>query len=139
MRAGFGIIPAIYQTIADGSQMSLWPSGQQPRDYLFIDDFLSAFLALLSAPMPQAGTRVFNLGSGFNASVPELIALAELITQKICKTNTSSANQRDSAIALPSSAAFKRAFDWRAEVALEAGMARAFAFLAKDGARGLDD
>jgi UDP-glucose 4-epimerase len=134
MRAGFGIIPAIYQTIADGSQMSLWPSSRQPRDYLYIDDFLSAFLALLSAPLPMPGpmssTRVFNLGSGFNASVPELIAHAESITQKTCKTNLAQASQRDSTIALPSSAAFQRAFDWHAKVGLQAGIARTFAVLA---------
>lgn len=134
MRAGFGIIPAIYQTIADGSQMSLWPSSQQPRDYLFIDDFLSALLALLGAQVPMPGPtssmRVFNLGSGFNASVPELIALAESITQKTCRTNATRASQRDSGIALPSTVAFQLAFDWRAEVAVEEGMARTFSDLA---------
>lgn len=130
MRVGFGIIPAIYQTMTSDAVMSLWPSSQQPRDYLYIDDFLDAFLALTSAPAPQAGTQVFNLGSDFSANVPELIAIAETTLRKTCRTSVQLAHSRDPKIALPSAAAFRSAFNWRAQVGLEEGIARTFLDLA---------
>jgi len=140
MRAGFGIVPAIYQTLAADAVMSLWPSSRQPRDYLFIDDFLSALLALLSAPVPKALTQVFNLGSGVNASVPELIVIAKALLQKNSaqtppsqnsfKTSAPFAQLRDAEIALPTAVAFQQAFNWRAQVSLKEGIARTFAYLA---------
>jgi len=135
IRAGFGIIPAIYQAMAAGSAMSLWPSSRQPRDYLFIDDFLSALSALLSAPAPRAAIQVFNLGSGSNASVPELMAIAEalvqnLFAQNVCEASVGAAQLRDAEIALPSAAAFQQTFNWRAQITLEAGIAKTFEYLA---------
>jgi UDP-glucose 4-epimerase len=64
--------------VLDGLPINIWGDGKQGRDYLYIDDFLSAVGACLKKPIN--GFRRLNIGSGENIS---LVDTAELIIKTL--------------------------------------------------------
>jgi UDP-glucose 4-epimerase len=81
-RAGFGIIPTIFNNILNDEILQIWGDGETVRDYLFIHDFIGLCLKLLSLPPSDgtSGAEVFNVGSGQGTSLNELCELVEKVT-----------------------------------------------------------
>jgi UDP-glucose 4-epimerase len=77
VRAGFGVVPAIYLALSTGLPFEMWPGSDVRKDYLYIDDFIDALLRVLLGEPPKAGeVRVLNVASGYCASVPEIFDLS---------------------------------------------------------------
>jgi UDP-glucose 4-epimerase len=58
--------------------------GSVVRDYMYIDDFCAAVIALLELPVWNA---TFNIGSGHGTSISEIIWLAREITGRPLQVN----------------------------------------------------
>jgi nucleoside-diphosphate-sugar epimerase len=72
------IIPEIIQKILDPNAISLNIKDTKPkRDFLYLDDFISALLLSINAPR-----EIFNVGSGKSVSVKEIIEFVFEITGK---------------------------------------------------------
>ncbi|GLQ47107.1 NAD-dependent dehydratase [Dyella lipolytica] len=78
-RAGFGIVPTSFGKIVRGEHLTVWGDGTAIRDYLYIDDFLSLCMAILTSPMPP-GMRVLNAASGIGISLNDLFKVLENVT-----------------------------------------------------------
>src|SRR5262249_52730129 len=63
-----GVVAIFLDAMADGRESAIFGDGGQTRDFVHVDDVVSAVLA-----SPGAG-RVFNVGSGVETSVVELHA-----------------------------------------------------------------
>jgi nucleoside-diphosphate-sugar epimerase len=63
---------------ACGCPIQLFGDGKQSRDFVFVDDAVSAFL-LLSEPCRD---RIYNVGTGIDTSIKSLIAELERLTGK---------------------------------------------------------
>jgi UDP-glucose 4-epimerase len=72
LNVGQGVIGALAQRALRGEPLEVWGSGNARRDYLYIDDFVSAFLALLRY---EGAHSIFNVSSGSDCSVTEIIAM----------------------------------------------------------------
>ena len=68
-----GILPRMISVGRTNEILTIWGDGGCSKDYLWIDDFLLAVEALLDRPI----CGIFNIGSGENFSLVELLALVE--------------------------------------------------------------
>ncbi len=58
-----------------GQPLRLFGSGQQTRDFTFVDDIVAATIAAIGAPSP-----VYNVGGGTPASINEVVELLQQLT-----------------------------------------------------------
>ncbi|GMG88321.1 NAD-dependent epimerase/dehydratase family protein [Biformimicrobium ophioploci] len=83
----FGVLPKLIECAYNRRQFEIIGSGNSSRDYLDVEDLCSAIE--LAAKHPASG--VWNVGSGHETSIYDLIQLVERITKKNIKVaiNTS--------------------------------------------------
>ena len=68
-----GVISIFADKIRNSETIDVFGDGNSKKDYLYIDDFLSAVEGLLVSKV----SGVYNIGSGFEASVNELVRILE--------------------------------------------------------------
>lgn len=66
----FGAVATFAKLTLDGAPISLFGDGGVVRDYIFIDDVISA---LLACRRPEASGEIFNVGSGEGRSLIDVI------------------------------------------------------------------
>ena len=76
-QSGFGLVRTLLEKARSGESVEIWGSGQQVRDFLYIDDLVDACVRLLDAPV-AAG--IFNAGSGMGVSLLGLLDLVRQVT-----------------------------------------------------------
>lgn len=122
-----GVIAIFSERILRGEPCVVFGDGTKTRDYVFVADVAQANLFALSAP-PGA----YNIGTGRETSVLELLALFEQVVKR--KVDVVFAPERKgeiSRIALSVERA-KRAFSWVPRVSLEEGLERTFFWFAEE-------
>ena len=67
-----GVVGVLASRALNGETLEIWGRGDNQRDYLFIDDFVAAVMALLAY---DGDRRVFNVSSGTGRSVLEIISI----------------------------------------------------------------
>ena len=63
--------------LLDGQPLTVFGTGRQTRDYVYVGDVANANLAAATRPLPPTGVlgaRAFNIGTGRETSVLELAA-----------------------------------------------------------------
>lgn len=78
MRVGFGIIRTLLERARDGGTITIWGDGSSVRDYLFIDDMVSACRLALVGP-----NGIYNIGAGVGTSLNELIQQVQEVTGRV--------------------------------------------------------
>ena len=109
----------------------MWGDGSAVRDYLYIDDAVSACVQLIDA---SQATGPFNAGSGISTSIAELTALVGKITGRDLEIVQRPARGTDVRAIVLHSARLSRATGWKALTDLELGLQRTWAWLGKTGA-----
>lgn len=66
------------KAIIEGAPIQLYNEGQYRRDYIYIDDVVSAVIAALD----NEGLHLVNVGSGVSKSILELVVAIEMATGK---------------------------------------------------------
>jgi len=74
-----GAVGRIFQALVKNEAFTIYGQGETVRDYIYIDDFISALLLLA-----QGGEwgQIFNIGTGIGASLKQVIAFCEKISKK---------------------------------------------------------
>jgi UDP-glucose 4-epimerase len=78
---GFGIIRTVFECILQNTSLETWGAGGAKRDYLYIDDFVSACMRVLESD-PLGVVQLFNVSSGYSASINEICATIEELSGK---------------------------------------------------------
>lgn len=78
-RTGFGVVPAAFRCVMDGTPFTIIGDGESVRDYLYIDDFVAACLLSLHAPI-HPGVATFNVASGHAVPLSTLLDTIDLVT-----------------------------------------------------------
>jgi UDP-glucose 4-epimerase len=73
-RSGQGVIAAWMQRLKLGETVEIWGDGNVVRDYIYIDDAVSAILLAMSK---RASRRIFNVGCGVGYSLNQLHEIME--------------------------------------------------------------
>jgi UDP-glucose 4-epimerase len=71
-----GVIAALVGRALAGQMIEIWGDGTVVRDFLHIDDVVSAVFAVLAYDGPH---RIFNVGSGVGRSVNDIVTDLELL------------------------------------------------------------
>lgn len=73
-----GIIPIFYRACHTGSPVKIWGDGSATKDYVHVEDFSEAVVAVLRAGL----SGIYNVASGHSLSITEIIALVEAASRR---------------------------------------------------------
>ena len=124
-----GVLDKVFNKAISGQDITIYGEGNYLRDYIFIDDVVSAFIAA-AENIEQTNGKIFCIGSGqaitLKDAFTKVISLAETITGKRvkCKSVTppdelSSIEYRNAVI---DSSFFKKSTGWAPEYNFESGL-----------------
>ena len=77
-----GIIPIFTEKIIKGESIEIWGTGENRRDYIYIDEVIDAIEAVY---LYKGEHRVFNVGTGSSYSTREIIEKIESVVGKRAK------------------------------------------------------
>lgn len=128
-----GILDKVFQRAISGQGVTIYGDGSYLRDYIFIDDVVSA---LVAAPLNRERTsgRTFCVGSGHGVTIKDafmkVVAIAETITggHVTCEhvkppADSSGIESRNAVI---DSSAYRQATGWAAQYDLDQGLKAAY-------------
>jgi UDP-glucose 4-epimerase len=118
LKSGFGIIRTLLEHLKHGTCMTIWGDGTIVRDYLYIDDLVSACVTVLKEP----STGTFNVGSGHGVSLNALCHLAEKITGKTLNLQYKPARSVDVKEVVLNNTAIRNNYQWQPEFTIEQGI-----------------
>jgi UDP-glucose 4-epimerase len=72
-----GVVNAFLEQARRGEPFQIWGDGSAVRDFLYVDDLLDAFAALLCA---RVSNQTYNLGSGRGHSIKEVAEVVARVT-----------------------------------------------------------
>lgn len=80
-----GVISIVVDRLKNKTEMKIFGDGTQSRDFVYIDDVIQALILIASSK--ESNGQVYNVGTGNESSLLDLIAMTEKITgKKISKT-----------------------------------------------------
>lgn len=88
-----GVVGNWLYSINTGNEVVLFGSGEEYKDYIYIDNLIEQMESLLNLPINQSG--IYNLGSGYNYSLNEISQTIEKVTGKKLKLRKEKAKQSD--------------------------------------------
>lgn len=83
-RKGFGLIQTVLSSILTDSEITIWGDGSIVKDYLHIQDFVTACEKIIYSSNPEKYVR-YNVGCGKGYSINTICLLAEEITGRKIK------------------------------------------------------
>jgi UDP-glucose 4-epimerase len=112
---------------ANGLPVTLFGDGEQSRDFVYVDDVVRAFLAVLEGSCEA----IYNVGTGKDARINELIAALGAISGRPLEVERQAAWPNDIRSIRADTARFAGEFGFRPEVPLSEGLARTVDFFRK--------
>jgi UDP-glucose 4-epimerase len=125
LKPGFGVIRTMLEHLRRGTAMNIWGDGGSLRDYLYIDDFVSAMQRVVERPI--VGT--FNLGSGQGHSLNRLREIVERVSERSLTVSYRPRRAVDVGGVVLESAAFRATYGWSTAVGIEEGIRRTWAWV----------
>lgn len=90
---GLGIINTFLENILDKGEVNIFGDGENVRNYIYVDDL--ARILLYSLNSPPGTPEVFNVASGDNLSINELVAVIRSVVDHDFKANYTPKRQSD--------------------------------------------
>ena len=119
LRSGFGVIRTMLEHVHRGTVMEIWGDGTSIRDFLYLDDMLSALIHLIDFPNDN---NTYNIGSGIGYSLNQLKEIIESVCGKKLSAIYRPSRKTDvKAIVLDSSRLIIKT-KWHPTVSLEQGI-----------------
>jgi UDP-glucose 4-epimerase len=123
-----GVVAIFCGNLAEGRTSTINGSGEQTRDYVYVEDVARAnILALEKNGVPPGA---YNVGTGLETSVNELYELLLGISGKDLAAEHGPAKAGEQVRSRVDPAKAARLLDWRPEVDLEAGLEKTYRFFA---------
>lgn len=125
------LIPYVIKSLLRGESPEL-STPASVRDYIYIDDVLNAYLKVIN--LPAAGGAIFNVGSGRQYSLGEVVAvISEIIGTGIKPVWGKAAAQRPEPLSWRADIGkAERELGWRPSLPLRAGLARTVSWFKKN-------
>ena len=121
-----GAIGVFLGRIVKGEAIHIWGDGEVVRDYIHIDDVVSALLAAAEYSAEDDEPRIFNIGSGQGQSLNELIAEIRAIVETEVKVEYTPARALDVPVNVLDVSLAKQKLKWQPSVGMKVGLARAW-------------
>lgn len=115
-----GVVAIFLDRLRDGREVEIFGDGEQTRDFVFVGDVVEALLAAASAP--AAG--LFNVGTGIETSILELLRLCGLAADREQQPRLSPARPGDLLRSVLDPGRARSELGWQATTSLPDGLAR---------------
>jgi UDP-glucose 4-epimerase len=125
-----GVIAAFMRKALAGEPVEIWGDGSAIRDYLYVDDVVSA----LEAACTHAGdSRVFNIGSGVGRSLLDLIRTIETVSGLRIETHFKQGRPIDVPTSILDVQLAARELLWSPRIPFEQGMRATWEWISQVG------
>jgi UDP-glucose 4-epimerase len=125
--AAVGVIANYLSQVAAGRAPEVWGDGSVVRDYIHIEDVVSAVSAILAVPGLESGA--YNVGSGLGHSISDIYAAIRQVTGTSLKLRYQPARGFDVAAIYLDTARLRRATGWQPAWSMDDGIAELWGVL----------
>ena len=123
-----GVVAIFSQKIVNNEQPTINGSGQQTRDFVYIDDIVGANLKALKS---ASSKNIFNVGTGIQININKIFqTLVKVSGKKVKEVHTSAKPGEQKTSALDYSK-IKKKLNWEPEVKLEDGLKETYDWFLK--------
>ena len=128
-----GVVAIFCNRVLDGRALTVYGTGQQTRDYVFVGDVARANLAAATRDLPPIGrldSRAFNIGTSVETSVLKLAEVIQSVAGTSLEVQLAPARpgeQQRSAVSVDKAA---KELGWRPQVSIEDGLRETFEWFA---------
>lgn len=126
LHIGQGVIGVLAYRALRREPLEIWGSGNDLRDYLYIEDFVGAVMSLLDYSGPH---RVFNVSSGRGHSVVEILEILKSQLRDMPEVVHTEARGFDVPVNVLDSTLLRQATGWEPRMPLEDGIRRVVQWL----------
>lgn len=119
------VVSLFLRRVAAGKPVTVYGTGRQTRDFLFVEDVSRAVERALSARR----SGVYHLGTGVETSVNQLIRAIERVSGRKLAVERAPARAADAARSFVDLSAARRDLRWEPRVSLDQGLARTLEWL----------
>jgi UDP-glucose 4-epimerase len=126
LHIGQGIIGVMADRALRGEPIEVWGTGENLRDYLYIEDMVSATMALLAYTGPK---QVFNVSSGQGHSILSIMDILRRQLGSLPPITYKAGRSFDPPINVLDSSRLRTVSQWQPKVDLEMGIARTIDWL----------
>ncbi len=126
---GFGIIRSMMEKLKLNQPMEIWGDGEVIRDYLYIDDFVSACLACNQLQGHSKRIRIFNVSSGLRLSINQLCHEIEGVTGRRLQKVYLPGRAVDVKSVILDNSRIKQELGWQPVVGIHEGLKRMWEWL----------
>jgi UDP-glucose 4-epimerase len=120
-----GVIAIFSGRIVKKEPLIVYGTGDQTRDYVYVGDVADAFLAAATQPIPDAGdltARAFNIGTGVETSVSELVTMLGEVTSKVPLIRNEAERAGEVSRSVLDARKAREHFGWRPKADLRRGL-----------------
>ncbi len=130
-----GAVAVFLGKIWNDSPIHVWGDGSVARDFMYIEDTVEAFVAVVERDTPS---KIYNIGSGQSCSIKNLLELMAEVTGKRPRIEYGQSRKFDvPEIALDVRRA-ERELEWRPKTSLKDGIAKTWEWIVRTQGRGVD-
>jgi UDP-glucose 4-epimerase len=119
LRSGFGVIRTMLEHVSHDTVMEIWGDGTSVRDFLYIDDMVSALIGLIDYPDDN---NTYNVGTGIGYSLNQLMEIIESVCGKKVPAIYRPSRKTDVKTIVLDSTRFMKKTKWNPSVSLEQGI-----------------
>lgn len=112
-----------------GEPVTIWGDGEVVRDYLHIDDLVSALMAGLAYQPAVEAPRIFNIGSGRGVSLNELLQMLEWIAGRTAQVTYTPARKADVPKIVLDISRIRTHLGWEPKISMEQGLQRTWEWI----------
>jgi UDP-glucose 4-epimerase len=127
--AAQGAIAVFLGKMRHSQPIDIWGDGTVTRDYLYIDDVINALVAAINYFPGREAYRVFNVGSGYGASLNHILQLASEITGITPDVRYLPARKIDAPTIVLDITQIKQQLKWTPQVSLVEGLHKTWGWM----------
>jgi UDP-glucose 4-epimerase len=129
LHLGQGVIGVLASKAINSQELEIWGTGDERRDYLFIDDLVDAFNKILDY---EGTEHVFNVSSCKGHSVNDIICLLKKHLRPFPRVVYADSRGFDVPVNILDSSLLQQLTGWAPQTDLEEGLARTVEWLKKE-------
>jgi UDP-glucose 4-epimerase len=119
--AGQGLVPTIIERAIRKEPLTVWGDGSNVRDYLFVEDAVSAITKSLGDTSEH---KIFNIGSGKGTSILDLVHEVEELLGESIEVNFEAKRFSDAPSNVLDVSLAKEVLGWTPQTALKDGLSK---------------
>ena len=131
-----GVVAIFSQALRDGRPLTVFGTGTQTRDYVYVDDVVEAFVAATHRQLLPAGAvtaRAFNIGSGVETSVLQLVEELSAVAGVKPDVRFAEARPGEATRSVLQAAKARAHLGWAPRISLREGLTRTYAWVRSTG------